>query len=199
MRADEFSGRAWSGAGVRERGPGGTEPPLTDDEAFAALYVEQRSALLWYLRSHGATEAEAADAVQDAFAAALRAADDMRDPLAWPSWLRTVALRCYLRSRPRARSQDRDEPGHDLVIPVADVPDLAEPADAAESRRQEELVLAMLAGLPSQQRRVFTLHYEGWSSTEIADQLGMDKAAVRQNIARARSALRELIDQEAWR
>jgi Sigma-70 region 2 len=46
----------------------------------------------------GATQAEAADAVQDAFASALRAADQVRDQHAWPAWLRTVAFRCYLRS-----------------------------------------------------------------------------------------------------
>jgi RNA polymerase sigma factor (sigma-70 family) len=195
VSADRFDRPGGTGGGLRERVP---QCWPEDGDAFAALYREQRSALVWYLRSHGASEAEAADAVQDAFAAALRAADQMRDQQAWPSWLRTVALRCYLRSQPRRSGASPDEPDSAGLL-LADIPDTAGGFDPAESRAQQELVLALLASLPPQQRRVFTLHYEGWSSAEIADQLGIDKAAVRQNIARARSALRELIDQEARR
>lgn len=154
------------------------------EEEFAALYREQRSALVWHLRCHGASQAEAADAVQDAFAHALRAADQVRDPGAWPAWLRTVALRCYLRSLAR----------HDDT--TAELPEVAtsdEPAADAELRQQEEFVLSLIAVLPPQQRRVFALHYEGWRTAEIAAQLGMDQAAVRQNVARARAALRQWI------
>jgi RNA polymerase sigma factor (sigma-70 family) len=159
-----------------------------DEDEFAALYRQQRSALVWYLRCHGAGQAEAADAVQDAFACALIAADEIRDPRAWPAWLRTVARRCYLRALAR-RGATGD------VLTMADVPDVAGPAalDSPDLRRQEELVLSLLSGLPPQQRRVFALCYEGWSTAEIAVQLGMDQAAVRQNIARARAALRRSI------
>jgi Sigma-70 region 2 len=61
------------------------------EEDFAALYRRHRSALVWYLRCHGADDAEAADAVQDAFACALRAGDLVRDPGAWPGWLAGLA------------------------------------------------------------------------------------------------------------
>ncbi len=167
------------------------------EEEFAALYRQHRSALVWYLRCHGAGHAEAADAVQDAFACALRAASQVRDHHAWPAWLRTVAFRCYVRSLAR-----RGGPGHDAVsvVTVAEVPDqpaAGEPAADAELREQEEFVLSRLASLPPQQRRVFALHYEGWTAPEIATELGMDNAAVRQNIARARAALRNLIMQDA--
>jgi RNA polymerase sigma factor (sigma-70 family) len=162
------------------------------EEDFAALYRWHRSALVWYLRCHGADDAEAADAVQDAFACALRAGDLVRDPGAWPGWLRTVAFRCYVRSL-AGRSGRRD------VFTTADVPEppaAAGPAVDAELRRQEERVLSLLAALPPQQRRVFALHYDGWNAAEIAALLGLQKAAVRQNIARARSALRQSVTPE---
>lgn len=175
------------------------------EDEFAALYLQHRSALVWYLRGHGASQAEAADAVQDAFAYALRDADQVSDRRAWPSWLRTVAFRCYLRSVGGCGSSGQDGSGHDgpapvTVVCVPELPDkavAAEPATDAELRAQEEFVLSLLAALPMQQRRVFTLHYEGWASAEIAAQLGMHKAAVRQNIARARSALRSLLMQDS--
>jgi RNA polymerase sigma factor (sigma-70 family) len=172
--------------------------PVDEDE-FATLYRQQRSALVWYLRCHGASEAEAADAVQDAFASALRAADDVRDRRAWPAWLRTVAMRSYLRALAgRGGVHSDDAPGVSICT-MADVPDVAVAAgqDSAEVRQQEELVLSLLGELPPQQRRVFALCYEGWSTAEIAAQLDMDQAAVRQNIARARAALRRLIMQYA--
>jgi RNA polymerase sigma factor (sigma-70 family) len=170
------------------------------EDEFAALYLQHRSALVWYLRGHGATPAEAADAVQDAFTYALRDADQVGDRRAWPSWLRTVAFRCYLKSVGGRGSSGQDRPAPVTVVCVPQVPDsavAAEPAADAELRAQEEFVLSLLAALPMQQRRVFTLHYEGWASAEIAAQLGMHKAAVRQNIARARSALRSLLMQDS--
>jgi len=163
-----------------------------DEEEFAALYRRHRSALVWYLRCHGAGQPEAADAVQDAFACALVAADQVRDRRAWPAWLRTVAMRCYLRALTGRGGRAADETAAVSVLTMADVPDVAVAAGAgaAETRHQEELVLSLLSELPPQQQRVFALCYEGWSTAEIAAQLEMDQAAVRQNIARARAALR---------
>ncbi|MBC3841156.1 sigma-70 family RNA polymerase sigma factor [Streptacidiphilus sp. 4-A2] len=162
--------------------PAAVAPGFPED--FAALYREQRSALVWYVRSQGATEPEACDAVQDAFAAALRAAGRIRDRRAWPAWLRTVAVRSYLRS---VSVHGRSREGHDGRALSAAA------GDPAEARREEEFVLSVLAALPAQQRRVFTLHYEGWSTAEIAVQLDMERAAVRQNIARARRTLKALV------
>ncbi len=164
------------------------------EEEFAALYRQHRSALVWYLRCQGASQAEAADAVQDAFACALRATDQVRDRRAWPAWLRKVAFRCYLRSLAR-----RDGLPLLTVAEVPDLPAVGDPAADAELREQEEFVLSGLAMLPPRQRLVFTLHYEGWSAGQIAADLGMDNAAVRQNIARARAALRNWIMQDSVR
>lgn len=163
-----------------------------NEDDFAALYRQHRSALVWYLRCHGAGQPEAADAVQDAFACALAAADQVRDQHAWPAWLRTVAMRCYLRALASRSGPNPDEKARVSVFTMADVPDVpvAPGPDSPETRYQEELVLSLLSELPPQQQRVFALCYEGWSTAEIAAQLGMDQAAVRQNIARARAALR---------
>jgi RNA polymerase sigma factor (sigma-70 family) len=172
------------------------------DGDFAALYRQHRSALLWHLRCLGASQAEAADAVQDAFAHALRAAGQVRDDRAWPAWLRTVAVRCFLRSVARRAGRNGcgerggGQPRAVSVLPMADVPDLEVTADAAweaQAHLQEETVLSLIAALPPQQRRVFALHYEGCSTAEIAAALDMDQPAVRQNLARARAALKRSI------
>lgn len=176
------------------------------EDQFAALYRRHRSALVWHVRCHGASQAEAADAVQDAFAYALRAQRQVRDPAAWPAWLRTVAVRCYLRSLARHGGPCGDDPASARVVTMAELPELLSaqhaddvPAAGAERRQQEEFVLSLLAALPPRQRQVFALHYEGMSTAEIAAHLGMADAAVRQNIARARAALRHSITAESVR
>ena len=166
------------------------------EDEFAALYRQHRAALVWYLRCHGASEPEAADAVQDAFAHALRAAAQVRDRGAWPAWLHTVAVRCYLRSVASRPGLARGGPAAVSFGAMPDIPDRpagADPAADAELREQEDVVIALIAALPPRQRRVFALHYEGWSTAEIAAALGIRPAAARQNLARARAALRQAI------
>ncbi|MHB1592819.1 MAG: sigma factor-like helix-turn-helix DNA-binding protein [Streptosporangiaceae bacterium] len=54
-------------------------------------------------------------------------------------------------------------------------------------------MFSLVAGPPPRQRHVFASHYEGWSTAEIAAQLSIEQAAVRQNLARrprSRSARR---------
>jgi RNA polymerase sigma factor (sigma-70 family) len=166
--------------------------PVSPEE-FAALYRQHRSPLLWHLRCLGASQAEAADAVQDAFAFALRDGRRVRDRRAWPAWLRTVAVRCYLRSL-----AGRGGPRVSMTT-VAEVPDTGPAGRSPDSDvPAQEFVLSLLAALPPQQR-VFALHYEGWTAAEIGAHLGIDHAAVRQNISRARAALRNaLARDQAW-
>ena len=46
--------------------------------------------------------------------------------------------------------------------------------------------MQVLRALPPRQRQVFALTIEGWTPTEIADMLGIDPAAVRASLKKAR-------------
>lgn len=184
---------------VREaNGAGSTVVPDSrgEDRAqlFAALYRKHRSSLVWHVRAQGATESEASDAVQEAFAAALRAGR-IRDDNAWHAWLRTVAVRSFRHVRRGAG------PAHGVIVEPVAVVEMTDPhrppemsaADASALQAQEQFVLTLLNRLPPLQRLVFSLHYEGCSTREIATQLGMQDAAIRKNISRARRLLAELV------
>jgi RNA polymerase sigma factor (sigma-70 family) len=67
------------------------------------------------------------------------------------------------------------------------VPSAAEVVVLEEENR---VVLSELALLPGRQRQVMVAHYAGLSHEQIADLLGMGIDAVRQNLSRARRALR---------
>ncbi|WP_243639955.1 RNA polymerase sigma factor [Streptacidiphilus pinicola] len=68
-------------------------------------------------------------------------------------------------------------------------------ADTVEARSREGYVLALLDTLPPRPRAVLCLHLEGLGTAEIAAELGLEQPAVRQNLSRARRALRALISE----
>lgn len=159
------------------------------DVGFEDFVRAERSALIWFLvTQHTATLHEAEEAAQMAFIHAWRRWKTLTNPHAW---VRTVAVREYLRSSPsgdprRARQVEFDE----SVQPwLATMPSTAETVTLSD---RERLVCAELAKLPPTQRAVAALRYEGYSNREIAELLGVDQSAVRHNVLRARSRLQHL-------
>ena len=157
------------------------------------LYEAERGPLMWYLRAQGVGEHEAEDAIQAAFVRLLQAKVTIREPRAW---LRTVALNEYRRSSPGVPGARRPT----VVVPMspADLPDDPTPVtavDPAELREQAHWAHAAIAALPDKQRHVMARHYDGRSIQQIADDLGMSSATVRQNLHRARRALSRRLEQ----
>ncbi|MFC0038547.1 RNA polymerase sigma factor [Actinomadura rayongensis] len=136
------------------------------------------------LKCSGSTDVdEARDAVQTAFAEAFVMWEEIEYPKAW---LRKVALREYYR-RPAPQ-------------PIAEVPDttlLDDVATRTEAAREEMLVCATLQSLPFKQRQALAWTFDGFSPKEIAKELGVDPAAVRQNIAKGRRKLRTLLAEQS--
>jgi RNA polymerase sigma-70 factor, ECF subfamily len=157
---------------------------------FDILYRSNRSMLVRFVRLAGATEDEADDAVQAAFAALLGVSYPVRDPLAW---LHRAALNGFRCSNPRIPSRRRrvtespilpwEVPEPNTFVPSA--------ADVAALEEENYVVLRELARLPGKQRQVMVAHYDGLSHEQIADLLELGIDAVRQNLSRARRALRK--------
>ena len=151
------------------------------EAAFAAIVARYESALTRHCaRIVGRGVAE--DAVQEAFVAAwvaLRAGVEVRG---LRPWLFTIARRTALRLRARSRytSELTD------AIPGA----RSSVQDAEQAARARE-ALAALATLPTAQREALVgsaLH--GRSGTQLARELGVTEATVRQLVFRARERLR---------
>lgn len=144
---------------------------------FAAVYRAQFAALVRHVMFHGAAVDEARDAAQAAFEQALPVWPSIRVPRAW---LRTVAVRAFLRSSVPETPTDA-------------IPDRAGRFSAAvrvELGEQERAVYAALLALPVKQRQVMAWSFDGFSPAEVAEVLGEDPAAVRQNLHRARQNLK---------
>jgi RNA polymerase sigma factor (sigma-70 family) len=147
---------------------------------FADCYARDMAGLIWFVMSLGATAEVAADVAQSAFADAFPVWPTIRHPRAW---LRRVAERGYYRrgSRETPVESPPERPG---PLPTA---------SAAELRDEARTVLAALAALPPKQRQVMAWCVDGYSPAEIARELGADPAAVRQNLAKARKNLKQLL------
>ena len=163
--------------------PGGRDPV---DISFATFYQGEMPYLVRTLIKCGANEQDAADAAQQAFVLLLGKWNTVSMPRAW---LRTVSIRQLLPAliiKRQTSSLDGEEENY--------APGTSPPvATYVEFREEERLVLGAIHQLPPAQRKVFALSFDGFGSSEIAEILQMNQAAVRQNLARARAALKELL------
>src|SRR6266487_4421846 len=147
-----------------------------DDGALGRLLsMHQRSAYTVAYRLLG-NEADARDAVQEAFLLAVRAVRGQgappRDLARFAPWLRRVAANAAL-GELRRRPSFRPGPADEIAAPLP-TGDYGDPARAAERREARGDVLRALLALPDRQRAALTLReYEGLSYDEIAALLGV--------------------------
>jgi RNA polymerase sigma factor (sigma-70 family) len=61
---------------------------------------------------------------------------------------------------------------------------------------EKSTVLSAIRRLPLKEKQVFALHFDKFETSEIAEILQITPAAVRQNLARARARLKDLLGWE---
>ena len=133
----------------------------------------------------GASEADAQDATQEAMTQAWQQWESIREP---GPWVRTVAVRAFWKQT-RAQGYQKVTLDEAASQPVAD-PDLC---IFAEEQRQ---ILCLLRRLPTWQRTVAALYYDGLSCDEIAELIGKSPVTVRSHLRHARKTLKERIVSE---
>lgn len=161
------------------------DEPEAREEAFEALIAQfQPRAQAW--ATHALGDAHAAqDAVQEAFLTAYQKLDDLRDPAAFPGWLKRIVLTQVHRETRRYAP---------ALLPLED--ETAEhhddPADYAEAREMEAQVGEAVRALPEHERVVTELFYiTGYSQQEIAERLALPLTTVKKRLQYAREHLRE--------
>jgi RNA polymerase sigma-70 factor (ECF subfamily) len=176
-----------------------------DDRSLASRVADgERAAFIELMRRHNrrlsrlarATlrdDAEAEDALQDAYLAAYRAIAQFRGDASLSTWLsRMVLNECLGRLRKSARRQNVIPlvPGDDMETTIPDEREIPEQALARTEMRA--LLERKLDALPEDFRTVFVLRaVEELSVEETASSLGIPEATVRSRHFRARSLLRE--------
>ena len=140
------------------------------------------------LRSHH----DAEDSTQETFLRVLRYSSKLATVEDSKTWLARIAWRVAV-DRSRQRGRTREIPLEDPEKPFAEVASLDTPADQALQGTQVSAVLErMIAALPEKLRQPLVLStVEEMSPREVAATLGMNEAAVRSRVFRARQILKE--------
>lgn len=152
------------------------------EQAFSAL-IQQFSfaAQSWAYQMLGDVHATQ-DAAQEAFITAYEQLGELRDPAAFPTWLRTIVrTQCNrtLRQREALPLDDTELSADDPVL-------------AAEQRILHEDLHTAVHALPDHERVVTELFYlGGYSQQEIAEQLRLPLTTIKKRLQYAREHLRE--------
>lgn len=130
------------------------------------------------------------DIAQDAFINAWNNLPQLRNTGSFLPWLRQIT-RNLARDHLRRRASEKRY-GGDMDDILAVVADPSPDAPELLSRQHEEQIVAELIDeLPEETREILLIYYrEGQSSKQVAQLLGMQDAAVRKRLQRARDALR---------
>jgi RNA polymerase sigma-70 factor (ECF subfamily) len=146
-------------------------------------------------------DADAEDALQDAYVQAYRKLDEFRGAAELGTWLTRIVINQAL-MRIRRRTRDRN------VVPFGGSGDGAKelevadeqaesPSDAALRGEVRRVLERRIDELPESFRTVFVMReVEEMTARETADALGIPEATVRTRLFRARALLREALDRD---
>jgi RNA polymerase sigma-70 factor (ECF subfamily) len=162
-----------------------------DRAAFGILVERYQDRMLAYARYMGFDEADARDAVQDAFVRAFRHLRRCGNPERFGGWLfKIVSNVCRTAggNASRKAAEPLDAHGAALIAPAA-LPD-----EEMESRWLKEQVRRALDRVAPDQREALVLMYlQGHSVSEIEAMTGASTSAVKMRLKRGREALEALL------
>lgn len=129
----------------------------------------------------------AEDAAQEAFVQAYRQLPVLREPKAFPGWLRRIVVTQCNRMTRRQQVETVD-----MSAAVGKPAPGALPPEVAEHAEMKQRVLTALWALPENQRITTALYYiNGYSTKEIAQFLDVPVTTVKKRLADAREQLKE--------
>jgi RNA polymerase sigma-70 factor, ECF subfamily len=162
-------------------------------DALLEALVREHSRLVYriaysVLRCHQ----DAEDATQETFMRVLRYGSKLADVEDSKTWLARIAWRVAVDRRKR-RGRTREVALEDPEKPVAQVASIANSADETVRGAQIGTVLEkLIAAMPSKLREPLILStIQEMSPREVAGTLGINEAAVRSRVFRARKILKE--------
>jgi RNA polymerase sigma-70 factor, ECF subfamily len=162
-------------------------------DAMLEDLVRQHSRLVYRiayaaLRSHP----DAEDATQETFLRVLRYSGTLAKVENHKTWLARIAWRVAV-ERSREESDKREIPLDDPEKPPTEIASADSSADEAmQGSQMNALVTRFIAALPDKLRQPLILStVEEMSPREVAATLGINEAAVRSRVFRARQILRE--------
>lgn len=160
--------------------------PTERHAAFAGLVVGFQDLAYGYAFALLGDPGLAEDVAQEAFLTAYQELDQLRDPRAFPGWLRRIVLtQCHRLIRQKRRSTT-------LLDTISGLPSATpDPLAIVEQRELRATVRAAILALPARDRAVIALFYLScYSLQEIASFLGIPVTTVKKRLQYARERLK---------
>jgi len=171
-----------------------------DDPAFEALVIRYQARVFRLARRLTGNDGDAQDAQQDTFLQVYRNLSSFRGDARFSTWLYRIATNAALmlrRTRARRPAESLDEylPRFDAAGRHAATPAELRVAGQADEILDRQLLAekarAGIERLPDLYREAFILRdLEELTTSDVAEVLGLEPAAVRQRVHRARLMLR---------
>jgi RNA polymerase sigma-70 factor (ECF subfamily) len=159
-------------------------------DLFAILMRRYNQQLFRIVRAILGSDAEAEDALQDAYLQAFTRLDDFESRARFSTWMSRIAIRAAIARRERAQ---RSNILHQALARESTVR-ASEPEDAIASDDLRRVVEQAIDALPEHERTVVVLRLvEGLSGDETATRLEITEEAVRVRLHRARERLRSAL------
>lgn len=152
----------------------------------AALFSEMRHVAVGAARAKGLTPEEAEDVTQDVLERWLRAGP-LRNPVAWASVV----------ARHRALSLIRRQKVAERAMPALVPPPPADTAETALDALARSGLRDAVRRLPGRQREITAYRLLGWDEARICAATGLNEGTVRSHAARARAALKAMLE-DTW-
>lgn len=169
---------------------------LGDRNAFERFVEKHEAAVFRLLKTAEVDDADAEDALQEAFVAAWRNAASYRGGVSARGWILTIARNALRRThRKRVGEPSSFEALDDLGMQAGWGSD-----DPLEGIVRREVLDRAMQNLGGEEREVLVLReLEGLSGEEVAGMMGLTLAAMKSRLHRARlkflAALREVADE----
>lgn len=160
------------------------------DRAACGKLVRQyeRLAVMWAWKVVGDFHL-AQDVVQDSFVTAFGKLDDLREPVAFASWLASIVRRKAVAAARKSRAQPLNSASH---LDEFQIPDsrFAQP----DWLHRHESIIRAIQSLPEQEQDVVVLFYlEENSAKQVAEMLDRPIGTVTKQLSRAIQRLQSLL------
>ena len=162
-----------------------------DSAAYAGLVQRYQNFVFSIVLRYVKSREDAEEVAQDVFVKAFRSLADFKGASKFSTWLYTIATTTSLTAL-RKKKLDVQSLDHEQVFERADTIDSGMSANTVEQKSRVTMVNSAIQLLSADDAQVITLFYKGEQTLEeIAQVLGKEVNAVKVQLHRARTRLKE--------
>ena len=172
-----------------------------DLEAFRSLFETHHGRIFGLAYRYLRNTADAEDVLQETFIRAYHGLDayDPGRGRGFAQWINRICVNCSLDAIRRTRVRGSDSPEEPALDQVPSRSPEDDPERSARNKEVRRRIDQTLDRLSNRQRTIFTLRHDlGFTTREIAEQLGSSEGAVKRHLFRAVAALRKRLRPFIW-